>query len=266
MVVNENEQEQNADAEALLHSDALRAASETVNASSNDNGNFSIRISVGGNHQSSSDTQQGASELRQRRAMPQQAPRNDAPVHARTIDRMPGQTTHARGPIQPHGAPIQHVYIQRNSNGQGQPMRVHNRQRVRFVRNGQQQGAGNQEGATNNNATQANVRRIQIPLHGARAVRVTPGNRNQQVRIVPHGTPGHSQQQQHVPHVQLPPLLPQPLPYHGQHSNTNNETSEQHHEEGHEYKCLICFGTSIKCAVNNHRPALYSCLNTILSL
>jgi hypothetical protein len=227
-MVNDNENQSPDDvAEALQRSEALRAANES--APNNNNGNFTIRINVGGNV-SVSNEQQGTSTIRQRRtgadstSLQQESSSNNAnsnnpaPVHARTIDRFPGQNN--------QGGSIRRVHIQ-NANG-GQPIRVVTGQRV-------------------------NHRRVQLQrAHHGQAVRVSPGNGNAQVRIVRStGQPQmQQQQQQQVARVQLPPLVPQPLPYHGSHASSGNESSsDQHHEDRNEFKCLICFGMCVMCAL-----------------
>lgn len=233
-MVNDENQSPDDVAEALQRSEALRAANE--GAPNNGNGNFTIRINVGGNV-SVSNEQQGTSTIRQRRtgadstslqqdeSSSNNANRNyPAPVHARTIDRFPGQNN--------QGGSIRRVHIQ-NANG-GQPIRV--------VSTGQR----------------VNQRRVQLQrAHHGQAVRVSPGNGNAQVRIVRNtGQPQMQQQQQQVARVQLPPLAPQPLPYHGSHvssgnagGTSNESSSDQHHEDRNDFKCLICFGMCVMCAL-----------------
>lgn len=225
-MMNENQQQQQEESQALLFSESLRAANQAQeeNAASansnNNNGNFTIRINVGSNN-NDNEQENNNSELRQRRT---EATRQQ--VHARTIERLPGDSTNNQQTNTTF--PVRHVHIQRSSGST---------QRVRIVNNG---------GATagNNNAQQ----RVRLMQRG-QGIRVNPASRsarNQQVRIVANG--GNGQQQQGS-RVQLPPLQPQPLPYHRPHSDasttdsTTSPSSGSNHEEGNEFKCLICFGT-----------------------
>lgn len=207
--------------EALLQSEALRAATETTDEATNESANnnnsayapnrsISIRINVGNRPNT-----YGTTVRRRRPAMPENSDNNTqsspAPVHARTIDRFPGgQSTETTRPQPPNlGSTRQHA----NANGAlRRPDLIH------------------------------------IPMRGThgRAIRVTPSGRNTQVRIVTgNGNTTAGRVQQQPQRVQLSPLVPAPLPYHASsYNSTNNESSsEQHHEDRNEFKCLICFGT-----------------------
>jgi hypothetical protein len=205
--------------EALLQSEALRAATETTDEATNESANnnnsayapnrsISIRINVGNRPNTYATTVR-----RRRPAMPENSDNNTqsspAPVHARTIDRFPGgQSTETTRPQPPNlGSSTQHA----NANGAlRRPDLIH------------------------------------IPMRGThgRAIRVTPSGRNTQVRIVTgNGNTTAGRVQQQPQRVQLSPLVPAPLPYHASsYNSTNNESSsEQHHEDRNEFKCLICF-------------------------
>jgi hypothetical protein len=61
------------------------------------------------------------------------------------------------------------------------------------------------------------------------------------VRIATNGT-GRPSRMQQFPRMQLPPLLPQPLPHTPSFSDeTNSESGPS--EDKADFKCLICFGT-----------------------
>ena len=225
----------------IMDSDARRRAEEAVAAadspaaagstnappSSNSNGTFTIHINVGGDP-SALDEQSGT--LRRRRI--QENTTNQAPVHARTIDRLPQNNPHAMGQAR-------RVQLQRAHNGQA--IRVHDNRahRVRIVTNNHGQEA-NQGAAARERPRIQGMHRAQ---NGGQAIRVAPGGRGQQVRIVANGGTGRPPRTQHVPRVPLPPLLPQPRPYHAQQysSNDDNESSTTR-EERNDFKCLVCFG------------------------
>ena len=91
------------------------AVNNSNNSEGNDNGTFTVRVNVG-----SLTNEGGTSELRRRRTAQEAETRNDdtaAPVHARTIHRMPGQVNVV--PSQPLslGGPVRRIHIQTNPNG-----------------------------------------------------------------------------------------------------------------------------------------------------
>lgn len=70
--------------------------------------------------------------------------------------------------------------------------------------------------------------------------RIHNGGRGQ-VRIATNGT-GRPPRMQQFPRMQLPPLLPQPLP-HTPSSSDETNTATVPSEDKADFKCLICFGT-----------------------
>lgn len=253
MTANENVQQQeitgqDTAAAALRRSEQLRVENErniaNNNAANGNNGNFTIRINVGGNSSGS-----GRTIVRRRRpSVPQQHNSNDvnghhgitstanqnapqpqqqAPVHARTIDRFPGQQENQATNQQQQENPPRLV----------QMSMAEIQQELMQERQQQQQGNGQQRQRT------GRERVYRIPV-GGRGIRVTTSGGNPQVRILTNGQQQAANQMRplQLQNVRVPPLVPQPLPFHGSHSSSPNELSEQPHGDGNEFKCLICFG------------------------